>query len=304
MRDASAGSREKGWTLGAHRAATTGTREDFDHGRFSKGLARGFAGALLFALPMFLTMEMWELGLYIDRSRLLLLLLVNIPLLILLARRIGFEDVSTWREALRDASIAYLLGVVASAFVLLIIGVLSINQTVPEALGMIAIQAVPASIGALLGRSELGVQDEHSADDTDPVDENQDDGYGGELFMMAVGALFLGLNVAPTEEMILVSFKMSLWHALALVLASILLMHGFVYVLSFVGGHELEEGTPGWHALIRFTCPGYIIALAISLYCLWTFHRLDGLDLTQAIMVTVVLGFPSAIGAAAARLIL
>ncbi|OCP06332.1 MULTISPECIES: TIGR02587 family membrane protein [unclassified Ensifer] len=280
------------------------TSIDFDHSRFAKGLARGLAGALVFALPMFLTMEMWELGLYIDRSRLLLLLLVNIPLLILLARRIGFENISTWREAVRDASIAYFLGLTASAFVLSAIGVLSAAQALPGAAGMIAIQTVPASIGALLGRSELGQRDEDDEDAQDPIDDDMQTGYGGELFMMAVGALFLGLNVAPTEEMILISFKMSPWHAIALIVSSILLMHGFVYALSFLGGHELEEGTPGWHALIRFTMPGYMIAFSISLYCLWTFHRLDGIALTQAIMSTVVLAFPSAIGAAAARLIL
>ncbi|WP_104668805.1 TIGR02587 family membrane protein [Ensifer adhaerens] len=280
------------------------TRVDFDHGRFTRGLARGLAGALLFALPMFLTMEMWELGLYIDRSRLFLLLLVNIPLLVLLARRIGFENVSTWHEAVRDASIAYFLGVLASAFVLFAIGVLSLGQALPEATGEIAIQAVPASIGALLGRSELGGRGDDDEDANDPINDDTQSGYGGELFMMAVGALFLGLNVAPTEEMILVSFKMSPWHAIALIVSSIMLMHGFVYALSFSGGHELEEGTPVWHALVRFTLPGYAVAFGISCYCLWTFHRLDGVDLTQAIMSTVVLAFPCAIGAAAARLIL
>ncbi|MGE6784494.1 TIGR02587 family membrane protein [Ensifer adhaerens] len=284
--------------------ANEGMRVNFDHGRFIKGLARGLGGALLFALPLFLTLEMWELGLYIDRHRLLLLLLVNVPLLIFLARRIGFENVTTWREALRDACIAYLLGVVGSASVLSIIGVLRFGQAIPDQIGMIAVQAVPASIGALLGRSELGSAGEDRDDDQEAIDDDQNVGYGSELFMMAVGALFLGLNVAPTEEMILVSFKMSPWHAVAVILASILLMHGFVYVVSFIGGHDLEEGTPGWHALVRFTCPGYVVAFAISLYCLWTFHRLDGMDLTQAIMATVVLGFPSAIGAAAARLIL
>nr|WP_313904049.1 DUF2391 family protein [Rhizobium laguerreae] len=38
---------------------------------------------------MFMTMERWELGFYMDRSRLFLLLIVNIPLL------------STPREAVR-----------------------------------------------------------------------------------------------------------------------------------------------------------------------------------------------------------
>lgn len=276
--------------------------EGFDHMRFAIGLARGVAGALLFALPMFLTMEMWELGFYIDRSRLFLLLLVNIPLLVLLAHRIGFERTSTLKEAMRDASIAYFLGVVSSALVLGMIGVLKPGQAPGEIIGMIAIQAVPASIGALLGRSQLGARSEEDADgNEDPGNETS---YGAELFMMAVGALFLALNVSPTEEMILLSFKMSPWHAIAVIVASITLMHGFVYALSFVGGHQLEAGTPGWHALIRFTFPGYLIAFAISFYCLWTFHRLDGIAGTQAMMTTVVLSFPGAIGAAAARLIL
>lgn len=279
--------------------------KDFDHRRFAVGLARGLAGALLFALPMFLTMEMWELGFYIDRARLFLLLLVNVPLLVLLAHRIGFERTTTLREAIRDASIAYFLGMVCSGLILLAIGVLRSDQSLNEIVGMIAIQSVPASIGALLGRSQLGgpgVGDE--ADEDDDAETEAETSYAGELFMMAVGALFLCLNVAPTEEMILLSYKMTPWHAIAVIVASIVLMHGFVYALSFMGGHVVEEGTPGWHALVRFTLPGYLIALAISLYCLWTFHRLDGIAMTQVMMTVVVLSLPGAIGAAAARLIL
>jgi uncharacterized membrane protein len=42
----------------------------------------------------------------------------------------------------------------------------------------------------------------------------------------------------------------------------------------------------------------------VSLYLLWIFARLDGVGLDAAVMATVVLAFPAAIGAAAARLIL
>ncbi len=281
--------------------ATTSSREAFDHSDFAVGLARGVAGALLFALPMFLTMEMWELGFYIDRWRLLLLLVINIPLLIFLAHRIGFERTTTLSEAIRDASIAYLLGILSSGLILAAIGVLQSGQGASETVGMVALQAVPASIGALLGRSQLG---ERSDDKGEGSASETKASYGVELFMMAVGALFLGLNVSPTEEMILLSYKMAAWHALVLIIASIALMHGFVYALSFAGSHELEEGTPTWHALVRFTLPGYVIAFAVSTYCLWTFHRLDDIAITQAAMTIVVLSFPSAIGAAAARLIL
>jgi putative integral membrane protein (TIGR02587 family) len=121
---------------------------------------------------------------------------------------------------------------------------------------------------------------------------------------MAVGALFLNLNVAPTEEMILLSYKMTPWHALVIIAASLAVMHGFVYALSFRGSHDLAEGTPSWHAFVRFTLPGYLIACLISAYCLWTFHRTDDIGSTQILMTIVILSFPGAIGAAAARLIL
>lgn len=273
--------------------------------RFLVGLARGIAGALLFSIPMLMTMEMWLLGFYMERERLLLLLVLNLPLLIGLSHRIGFEHTATWRESARDAIVAYGMGVVASALILVLLGVIKPDMPPREWVGMVALQAVPASIGALLGRSQLSMRDdEDSQEDEDGPDELPGTSYGTELFMMAVGALFLSLNLAPTEEMILLAHKMTAWHALALLTLSIFLMHGFVYALAFRGGHSLEEGTPGWHALIRFTLPGYAVALAVSLYTLWTFGRLDDLGATQMILAVVVLSFPAAIGAAAARLIL
>ncbi|MGH8729002.1 MAG: DUF2391 family protein [Burkholderiales bacterium] len=42
----------------------------------------------------------------------------------------------------------------------------------------------------------------------------------------------------------------------------------------------------------------------MSAYLLWTFGRTDGLGLHAFLTAAIVLGFPSAIGAAAARLIL
>lgn len=264
---------------------------------FVTGLGRALAGALLFALPMQMTMEMWALGFAMDRFRLVLLLVLTVPLLVGIARRIGFERTFTWRESVRDAMIAFAMGIISSAIILALFKLLTPETADQDFLGKIAIQAVPASIGALLGRSQLGSSDEESED------TEAGTGYGSELFMMAVGALFLNLNMAPTEEMILISYKMTAWHALATVVLSVIVMHGFVYAVSFKGGHELDD-TPGWHALVRFTLPGYVIALLVSVYCLWSFGRLDGTGSMPALMSMIVLGFPGAIGAAAARLIL
>jgi uncharacterized membrane protein len=49
---------------------------------------------------------------------------------------------------------------------------------------------------------------------------------------------------------------------------------------------------------------GYAVVLCISLYVLWTFGRTDGMATAEVVMTTVVLAFPAALGAAAARLII
>jgi putative integral membrane protein (TIGR02587 family) len=273
--------------------------------RFGIGIARGAAGALIFGIPMLMTMELWALGLYIERDRLFILLLLNIPLLVVLGRMIGFESTTTWNAALRDTAIAYALGIGMSAAILVMLGSIKAGAPFSEVIGKVSIQAVPASIGALLGRSQFG---QHQADD-DLADHNQISAaistrYGRELFLMLVGALFLNLNIAPTDEVMLISFKMTPWHALTVILVSIAIMHAFVYAVAFRGTHEIPIDTPRWHIFFRFTLPGYVVSLGISLYVLWIFGRLDNSVPSQMLMPTLVLSLPGAIGAAAARLIL
>jgi len=282
--------------------STSRLRSSHVHPDFFTGIARGLAGALLFALPMLMTMEMWELGLYANPMRLLLLCLLNIPLLIGLAYRIGFERMTTWTQTLRDAAIAFALGIVLSALILWLFGLLSADLPLNHGIAMIALQAVPASIGALLGRSQLGMRSEQ--DDEDDGDYQGEAGYFNELFMMVLGALFLGLNVAPTEEMILIAYKIMPVQTMLILLLSIAIMHGFVYSIHFKGGHRVEEATPWWSSLIRFTLPGYVLAFATSAYTLWTFERLDDASFAQMLTTIVVLSFPAAIGAASARLVL
>ncbi|WP_343315580.1 TIGR02587 family membrane protein [Brucella sp. BE17] len=279
-----------------HESAQTKQQE------FLNGLARGLVGALLFALPMLMTIEMWNLGLYADPNRLLLLCAINLPLLLGLAWRIGFEKTASLKQAIRDAVIAYGLGITVSAGVLWLLAILDARLMPSHNIAMVAFQSVPASIGALLGRSQLGMHSEEKDEERD--DHDSETGYFNELFMMLVGALFLSLNVAPTEETILIAFKITPFHTLLIAALSIVMMHGFVYSVHFKGGHQLIEGAPRWHAFIRFTMPGYVIAIASSAYVLWTFERLDDTSLSQMVTAIVVLSLPGALGAASARLIL
>jgi putative integral membrane protein (TIGR02587 family) len=264
----------------------------------ARGLSRAAGGALIFSLPMLMTMEFWWLGFSLDRYRLTLLMVVAMPLLVILSRHSGFERTPRLRDDVRDAFIAYGIGMVTSAIILAVFGLLTVTMPWNEIVGKIAIQSVPASIGALLGRSQLGGGRSRASR------KSEERNYFSELFLMCAGALFLSLNMAPTEEMILISYKMTEWHGIVLVVLSILLMHGFVFAMQFKNEPSLPEGTPWWSAFARFTLPGYVLALVISLFILWMFGRTDGLGATSMVMMVIVLGFPAAIGAAAARLIL
>jgi len=264
-----------------------------------KGLARAFGGAIVFSLPILMTAEMWELGFYMQPWRLALLLVFAVPLLVGLSHFVGFEHTFGWKDDVVDAFVAYAVGFIAAAPVLMLLGVITTDSSPAEALGQLALQAVPGSIGALLAQSQLGADDQRGR-----RKQVRGETHGSETFFMAVGALFLSFNIAPTEEVVTIAYQMTPWHALALCVVSLLLMHAFVYSVEFQGQSAVPEGTPRGTTFLRYTVVGYAICLAISAYILWTFGRTDGLSREDIVMATIVLAFPGAIGAAAARLIL
>lgn len=267
--------------------------------KFLIGLARAAGGAIIFGLPMLLTMEMWWLGFYMDRLRLALFILVSLPLLVGLSHFVGFEDTFEWKQDLLDAFVACAVGFLMAAIVLPLIGVITLETPLHEVVGKLAIQAIPGSFGALLARSQMGEQENGQKEQ-----RKDHPSYLEETFLMLVGALFLGLTLAPTQEVVLVSYQINEWRALALAVLSIVLMHAFIYSVHFKGQTELPSDTSIWSVFVRFTLVGYAIVLLASVYILWTFERTPGTPPVQILMMAIVLGFPGAVGAAAARLLL
>ena len=254
--------------------------------RFAIGLALAFGGAIFFALPLFMTMEMWWLGFYMHRLRLALFLAAFIPVLVGLSHYAGFEGTDRWSDDVRDAFVALFVGFATSAGVLLLAGAVDLEKPLREA------------VGAALAESLLGA--------TRPNEERKRRkmGYGGELFLMAAGAIFFAFNIAPTEEMMVVAFKMDGWRVVAAAVVSLVLMHAFVYAVELRGGHGPHDVAEGWSLFLRFTVVGYAIVLLMSAYVLWTFGRLDDASLDVGISTTIVLAFPASLGAAVARLVL
>jgi len=267
--------------------------------KFAQGLMRALAGAVIFGLPILMTQEMWSLPFHMSSLRLALLIALLFPFLVALSWHVGFEPTFSLTEDALDALVAWLVGFLAAAIVLFLLGELERGDGLREALGKVSLQAVPGSIGALLAQSQFGEAEEGGARIRGGREE-----YFSELFIMAVGALFLGFSVAPTEEVLIIAQRLGGAHTLWLAVATLLVMHALVYGAAFRGQPADRLRAPWWSMFARFTVVGYAIAIALCAFLLWVFGRLDGLPPPAAMAPVVVLAFPAAIGAAAARLLL
>ena len=272
--------------------------------RFGVGLARAFGGAVVFMLPLLMTMEMWELGFEMPPARLALLLGAGVPLLVGVSYIAGFEETFELKEDIVDAFVALAVAFAAAALILALFSILRFEMSLREAVGKVALQAVPGAIGALLAQSQLRGNGEAEAAGLREERERRESSYPLQLFTMVVGALFLAFNVAPTEEITRIAVQAHPWQLVALALISLAIMHAFMYALEFAGQHSVKEDESRWAIFLRYTVVGYALALGVSLWMLWTFGRTGGLGWDPLLALTVVLGFPAAIGAAAARLIL
>lgn len=263
---------------------------------YAVSLARGLGGALIFAFPLVMTMEMWSLGFAVAPLRLVIFLLCGLGVLAGLAYYSGFEPATDWLDALLDGLVAFGIGMIGSALVLWLFGILTPELGWRVAFGMVAVQAVPAGMGAAAARRQFGSHEDG------PAREDRA-GYPAQLFLMVAGALFLAFNVAPTEEVLLIALSMSPWQLIGLMALSLLLLHLLVYTVGFAGQEARPDGAGAWRTFFAYSLAGYGLALLVSLYTLWTFGRTDLAGLPMVAMTTVVLGFPAALGAAIARLV-
>lgn len=256
-----------------------------------RGFARAFAGAVLFAMPLLMTMELWRIAVAVERWRLALLVVATVALVVGLSRTFGaLSGGVRWGAAVVDGGVAVLAGAFAATVILTILSVVDPVRSPSVAVSVIGLLMLPAAVGASYARGQLG----------EGGGSSEVSGYAHQLFLMTAGAVVFASNIAPTEEVVLLAAKMSDLQALLLALLSLGLMHGFVYGAGFAGG----EAGGGLRSAMTLTLPGYVIALAVSAFLLWTFGRFDDTALLAATVESVVLALPASIGAAAARLIL
>lgn len=259
---------------------------------YARCLGRASVGALLFALPLFMTMEMWELGFTADKFRIAALLAVTAPLLVGLSYVAGFERAFGLVDHLLDAFAAFLVAAAVGALALVLFGVLRPGQPPIEILSKVALVTFPAALGALLADKQLGRKGSADAD--------ADRAYATRLFLMAVGALFVALNVAPTEEMVLIAEQISPLQAALLVVVSLALLHALLFWVDFAESGPNDAGG-FWSVLLRYSVVGFAICAFVSLFLLWVFNRTEGVPLSELTEYVAVLSFAAVLGAGLAH---
>lgn len=124
--------------------------------------------------------------------------------------------------------------------------------------------------------------------------------------LVSGGALFVGLPLAPTEEIPMLASRIDFWRELALIGAAL----AITYILVYASGADRDppsgRNSPGadiWP--LADTLLSYGMALLVSFVVLYLFGQITSqTPIQQMISLTIVLGLPAAIGGAAGKLAL
>ena len=120
--------------------------------------------------------------------------------------------------------------------------------------------------------------------------------------MGGCGAILFAANIAPTEEVVAIATSISIPQLLALMLLSLALAAVILYFIEFSGSERFVR-RDGLFSVAVGTLASYAVALLGAALVLWFFGRFDDETTLTILAETVVLGFPSTLGASAGRLL-
>lgn len=271
-------------------------------------LTRAAAAGLLFGIPLLFTMEVWWTGSHTSPGRLLAVLgLIFVPVLVL-NRTQGFrpEPDTRWRDAFVDTVETIAIAFLLTALVLVLLREIDATTPLRAALGKVVFESIAFAIG--IGIAQHFLRHGRLEGDGQGDGEGSDEpGPSGAVATLAdigatvIGAIFVGLNIAPTAEIPMLAAAMGPLALVAVVIASLV----FSYAIVFEGGFANQEQRRSQAGLFQHpvteTAASYIVALVTAFAMLWLFQRVGG-PWTVTLSHVVVLGMPAAVGGAAGRL--
>jgi putative integral membrane protein (TIGR02587 family) len=204
----------------------------------------------------------------------------------------GFRRDSSVLEVVIDSVEAMGIGVVVALIALVLLGRIESGTALRDAAGQVALEAIPIAFGASLARAQLGGGDDG---------EGAAFGIPERLLVAAGGALLFSLNVAPTEEPVMIGLEASPAALLGVIVASLAVTLAIAFIAEFGGRRHRATGLldrPWAETLVA-----YAISLAVAWLLLWSFGRVDGAGTRAIVGMTVSLGLVAALGAAVGRVL-
>lgn len=268
-------------------------------------LVRACAGAYLFGIPLLFTMEMWWIGEHLDARRLFALLVAGYVVNVALAHAAGFRrERSTLGVSLTQGAESLAIGIVAATAMLVVLGQLH-AAPLGAAVGMVAVQCVPLSLGASV--ANLVFQDGGRAmatsNDDDAIDPNRFP-LLADLLGTVAGAVFVGFPIAPTEEIPMLAAALGPGRLVVLLGATLLLGYLIVFASGFDPTHRDGGGEGPFQGPISETVLSYVLALAVSTLLLFGFGQIHlGDPLLVTIGKVMILAVPASVGGAAGRVV-
>lgn len=259
---------------------------------------RAFAGAAVFGIPFVFTAEMWGIGQRMSLRNLLVVVGIGMMANVLLGYVGGFRTNYSFRKAIDQAIDAFAVGVVGAAILML-----ALNQWTPvhgltHGVGVVLFMAVPLSLGASVAREVFSETAGREAEDTSEYSTGK--AVMADALATIIGGLFIGVSVAPTDEVEMITGGITTIHLLIIVGLSLLLSYLIVFASGF---DEVDVQGPFQHPLTE-TVLAYVISLSVALALLLVFEGTTMDDpLNDIIEHTIVLALPVSIGGAGGRLV-
>lgn len=271
-------------------------------------LARAATGGLLFGIPLLYTMEVWWTGIQATPVQSLVALALSFVAAVVLNHTSGFRSTRDVRlaDAVADAVEVVGLSIVLAAVLLFVLHEITVDTPRGVVLGKLAFEAVPLSIGAALAgqflhESRDGGSGGGDGDDDDASPDTSPRPTLADIGATMIGAVFVAMNIAPTDEIPMLDTAMGPPRVLALLAASLVVSYAIVFAAGFSGESQRRAQTGLLQDPLTETIVCYLVSLVVAGGLLWAFDRTEG-PWTSSLTHIVVLGLPAAVGGAAGRI--
>jgi putative integral membrane protein (TIGR02587 family) len=257
---------------------------------------RGMAGALIvLGISFMYTNEVWWLAVTLSPVDLVAIVVVGLALVVPIVRSIGFHDADDSPRTPLLVQFGELLfqSLVIAYLTLYLLGVITLDQSPETVVRSGLVYLVPLAFGAALANELLSGEQE----------ELSEVGFPRSLAVFALGAVFFCAPIAPTEEVVAIALRMTWAKLAALLVFTLVSTFLILHVLEFRGQTERLEHRSRWMSVGQ-TCMVFLVGTSVAVALLATVGETDAVPLSSWVRRSVVLAFPSTIGASAARVVL